>query len=562
MKVAKQKRTGGFTLIELIVVIAILGILAGVGTVAYTGYVKRANKGVDQQMVTDVVNSIYYAWMANPNGQDYVGAVVLSKDGTPSIPNETLKSGVQMAFGDLSQLTLKYDWGNNSAVLTNVAAKVGALKTALDQVKTDSNGKVDNISFVNDSNQILDDMFDALTSETANNIISAFDDDTSASNVLNSAAKYTLSGDDASIYALFSDGTALASAWNTMDWESSFTNLGENKIYYDVAAMGMNAARTYSLALYLQNHAETLNTAAESTEDIQSTVNWLLDAKAAGNIVSSMTSGTFNMSDAQAGGLKAPQALTNAVNSYFGANVLKYSGGSFSSAGGTPSTSSQAYADGLGYAAAMTTIKDLSNDTTGMDDNTYFNTITGGVNTAVAMMNNTITDEDIANLQNAANGTGNNNVVITVLNMGGKLNISVSPADAYLGSVGEVEYENGGTAEIPEVPVQTSFDIAIVAPTGKVYDSNGEISSIKVPAGGTINVYMMKGIGAWSEKVPFGSTEVGTFAITNSILSGGIVQGNVIAVSEDCTLTATYSCALNGTNLGNKTATLQIMIQE
>lgn len=38
---------GGFTLVELIVVIAILGILAGVGTVGYSGYIKNANKKAD-----------------------------------------------------------------------------------------------------------------------------------------------------------------------------------------------------------------------------------------------------------------------------------------------------------------------------------------------------------------------------------------------------------------------------------------------------------------------------------------------------------------------------------
>ena len=542
MNVKQSARTGGFTLIELIVVIAILGILAGVGTVAYTGYVKRANKGVDQQMVTDVVNSIYYAWMANPNGMDSVGAVVLSTETAPSITGDAIKSGIQMAFGDESQLRLKYDWGNNSAVLANVAEKVQGLKTQLDTVKEQSGGTVDNISFINDSDQILNDMFDALTSTTATNIISAFDDDTSAANVLNSAALYTLAGTDAGTYALFTDGSALAGSWNTMDWESGFTDLGDSQVYYDVAAMGMNAARTYSLALYLQNNAETLTANGESSEDIQSTVNWLLGTKAAGNILSNMTNGSFSMSEAETGGLKAPNTLVNAVNSYFGANVLSYNGSGFSAAGGTPSASSQAYADGLGYAAAMTTIKDLSGDTAGMDDSTYFNTITGGVNTAVAMMNNTISDDDITNLKAAADGTGSNNVVVTVINVGGKLNISVSPADAYLGSVGEVTYENNGSAVIPEVPVQNSFDIVILASGNAVYSNGQSITSLQVPANSVINLYMAAGSSSVGEPVIFGNALSSvTISNVNLQVNGTQISGTSFTVTENCTLSGTWT---------------------
>ena len=50
----------GFTLVELIVVIAILAILAGVGIPVYSGYIKKANEAADQQLL-GVLNTAFGA---------------------------------------------------------------------------------------------------------------------------------------------------------------------------------------------------------------------------------------------------------------------------------------------------------------------------------------------------------------------------------------------------------------------------------------------------------------------------------------------------------------------
>jgi len=59
------KKTEGFTLVELIVVIAILGILAGVGTVGYSGYIKKANMAADRTLVSAVNNAFSAACIEN-----------------------------------------------------------------------------------------------------------------------------------------------------------------------------------------------------------------------------------------------------------------------------------------------------------------------------------------------------------------------------------------------------------------------------------------------------------------------------------------------------------------
>lgn len=55
----------GFTLVELIVVIAILAILAGVAVPAYSGYVEKANKAADEQLLANVNTAFAAACIEN-----------------------------------------------------------------------------------------------------------------------------------------------------------------------------------------------------------------------------------------------------------------------------------------------------------------------------------------------------------------------------------------------------------------------------------------------------------------------------------------------------------------
>ena len=138
----------GFTLVELIVVIAILAILGGVAVPAYSGYVKKANMQADISLAAEVEQALILAYYGGALEEGFSGgSVVLSLEGARVDGDTALEEAMKKAFGEgWEALKLKYDGWKNTKGNIKVALQNSNFADAEGNLNMELLGAVDNLT--------------------------------------------------------------------------------------------------------------------------------------------------------------------------------------------------------------------------------------------------------------------------------------------------------------------------------------------------------------------------------------------------------------------------------
>lgn len=401
----------GFTLVELIIVIAILAILSGVAVAGYSTYIKKANISADKTMVAGIVNIVTLANydQAIPG----VGSIVLSEGNVEFAGDDATKAWLNTVLADAygsnysSLLKLKYKgWGNGAAAAqTMYDVLMGDFADAMEGIY----GNADSLSFTEEIPQLMEEIRDVAEDF-------ADGDDLKSITMLNAAAGVTSGWDLEVIQELWTNAIMYDKDTKEFSgYDTTLTDGVDNKLTIEVTMAGLLRAKNTCLALYaVQNSRIPLP-------------NGIYD-KLASFSISDKSIRPYDLTRAVVSGPEQTRLLE-----VLGADAtpaviaeLQYLLKTYKDAEGgqIAKNDATAYAAMMGIVDNMAANENVQADT--IDE--YMNTVTGAATMFQKLVDGSLLREELeASLSNA---TSANNVTITIVPNGSDVVIICSPTAA------------------------------------------------------------------------------------------------------------------------------------